>query len=81
MTMRACKIYCCEYYHDGAWWGLNITAYDWADAEARARKLSLQLKGELYATIPAKLPMASITVRLLTWLKNFLPAQTDGRIR
>jgi hypothetical protein len=67
---RPCKTYCCEYFHDGAWWGINITAYDWADAEVRAKKLSLQLKGEHYATIPANIPGAGLFVRCAVWFKN-----------
>jgi len=72
MIDRPCKTYCCEYYHDGAWWGINITAYDWADAQARAKKLSLRLHGELHATIPASTPGAGLAIRLFVWVKNFL---------
>jgi hypothetical protein len=54
MSERSTKEYVCRYYHDGSWWGLEITAYDNADAEARVAKLgNLQLQGELMMTIPA----------------------------
>lgn len=56
--------YVCRYYHDGAWWGLNISARDLADAEARVAKLgNLQLEGELKMTIP---------VRSGAWLPNLI---------
>lgn len=69
MNEKPCKKYCCEYFHDGSWWGIEITAYDWADAEIRAKKMSLQLLGEYYATIPA-VTTAGFLVRFITWLKN-----------
>jgi len=70
MSERSCKSYCCEYFHDGSWWALDITAYDWADAEARAKKLGLQLKGELHMTIPAKVPASGLLVRIIALLRN-----------
>jgi hypothetical protein len=52
--MKDTKEFCCEYYHDGVWWSLNLHAYDWQDAEARAKKLgNLKVMGELVMTIPA----------------------------
>lgn len=65
------KEYVGRYYHDGKWWGLNITARDWSDAEARAAKLgNLQILGELKGTIPAQIPGAGLLVRLWTTIKN-----------
>jgi len=72
MIEKPCKTYCCEYFHDGSWWGLEITAYDWADAEARAKKMSLQLLGEAGPKIPAR-PAAGIVVRIWTGMKNLFP--------
>ena len=67
---RPCKTYCCEYYHDGSWWGVKITAYDWADAEVRAKKMSLQLLGEHQMSIPANIPVAGVFVRCLVWWRR-----------
>lgn len=48
------KEYVCRYYHEGSWWSLDISAKDYADAEARVAKLgNLQLQGELMMKIPA----------------------------
>lgn len=69
MSDRPTKQFRCRYFHDGAWWGLQITAYDWHDAEIRAQKLGAQLDGEVGATVPA-LPGAGIAVRVWTTLKN-----------
>lgn len=64
------KTYVCRYFHNGSWWGLNITADDWQDAEARVAKLgNLQLEGELMATIPAK-PGVGLLVRALCTIRN-----------
>lgn len=38
---------------DGAWWGVDIYAYDFDDAKVRCRELSLKLLGEHKMTIPA----------------------------
>lgn len=49
---RTTRTYCCSYDHEGAAWSLTIDAYDWADAEARVRKLGfLRLDGELVMTL------------------------------
>lgn len=45
----------CRYYHDGVWWSLTVHAYDRSDAEARCKKMGLNLDGEIMATIPAKI--------------------------
>lgn len=68
---RATKEFVCDYYHDGAWWGLNIHAYNWPDAEARVKKLgNLRLQGELMGTISADIPGAGLLVRVTCWLRN-----------
>ena len=45
-----------RYSHDGAQWGINIYADDFADAEARCKALNLKLDGQHMETIdwPAK---------------------------
>jgi hypothetical protein len=66
-----CKEYCCRYYHDGTWWGLNITAYDSDDATKRAAKLgNLQLLGELGGTISAAVPEAGFLARAWAFVKT-----------
>ena len=72
MLERPCKTYSCSYYHDGAWWAIHISAYDFEDAEARAKKLSLRLDGELGAVIPASVPGAGLVARSITALRNLL---------
>lgn len=63
---RQTKEFVCQYYHDGGWWGLNIRAYDMADAEARCKKLgNLKLDGELVMTSGA-----GLLVRAMCWLRN-----------
>lgn len=45
-----------SYFHDGSKWAVTLHAYDWEDAQARARKLgNLNLDGELVAEIPVKI--------------------------
>lgn len=70
MAERRCKIYCCSYYHDCAWWGVDLTAYDWEDATVRAKKLGLRLDGELVANIPAKNRTSGLIVKCLVAIKN-----------
>lgn len=60
---RPTKRFLAEYFHDGAWWGIDIYAYDFDDAETRCRKHSLKLLGEHKATIP------SVTG---SWLPNLI---------
>lgn len=74
MSERATKQFFCRYFHDGVWWGLQISAYDWTDAAARAAKLGLQLDGEVGASIPA-VPGAGLWVRWWTVLRNFFVAR------
>lgn len=63
--MKKTHKYCCRYYHDGAWWGTYLEAYDLEDAEARAAKLgSLKVEGELIASI--KIPR--LFSPLIEWL-------------
>lgn len=40
-----------RYYFDGSWWCIDIMAKDWDEAEARCKKLGLQLDGEHVVTI------------------------------
>lgn len=69
-TKPPCKEYVCDYYHDGTRWALNITAYDWKDAEARVKKLgNLKLRGELMMTIPASEPSGWF-VKAYCWFRN-----------
>lgn len=51
MNDRPTKKFDCSYYHDRAWWGVTIDAYDWEDAQARAKKLNIKLDGEHMATV------------------------------
>jgi hypothetical protein len=53
MNDRPTKRFLAEYFHDDAWWTVDIYAYDFADAETRCKKLSLKLLGEHKMTIPA----------------------------
>jgi hypothetical protein len=46
------KKYCTRYYHAGDWWDAQIMAFDWEDAEARCKKLGMQLDGLHIATFP-----------------------------
>jgi len=48
------KKFTCQYYHDGVWWDQTIDAYDFDDAEIRARKLSMQLDGEYIMTVSGR---------------------------
>ncbi len=70
--MKSTKEFVCKYYHDGAWWGLNIHAYDMEDAKARVAKLgNLQLNGELIMSIPC-IPGAGLFVKATCWVRNSL---------
>lgn len=62
--------YQARYYHDGSWWVLEIMAPNWDDAEARCRKLGLQLDGEIMAKIPASVPGAGLLARAVCWWRN-----------
>jgi hypothetical protein len=62
------KTFLCSYHHDDALWSVEIHAYDWADAEARVKKLGyLKLDGELKVTIPVRL---GFIAKLLCWIRN-----------
>lgn len=62
----------CRYYHDGKWWGLNITARDWEDARQRVAKLgNLQLEGKLMMTIPAYSTKSAWLPNLICRIRNF----------
>ena len=71
MVERSTKQFVCRYFHDGSWWALNLSAYDWDDAEERATKLGLQLEGEIGEIVPAFVGSGTV-VRLLIGVRNFL---------
>jgi hypothetical protein len=61
--------FACSYHHDGSEWGVMLHAYDWADAEARVKKLGyLRLDGEVVGIVPAM--KTGWLVKLLCWLRN-----------
>lgn len=71
MTERKCKTYCCKYFHDGSWWGTEITAYDDEDAARRVAKLgNMHLLGELKMTIPCNRPLSGYLVMGICWIQN-----------
>lgn len=76
MAERPTKQFTCRYFHDGAWWAINVAAYDWDDAETRARKLGLQLDGEIQRIIP-QVAGARIGVRFWTALRNFIHSRSQ----
>ncbi len=47
------KKFLVSYYHDGSWWGIELFAADWQDAEVICKAHNLTLDGEHVATIPA----------------------------
>jgi len=66
--VRDTKPFLCSYQHDGAQWSVTIYAYDWADAEARVKKLGyLRLDGEIAVVMPQRLGWAA---KALCTLKN-----------
>jgi hypothetical protein len=66
----------CSYFHDGTWWSLTVHAYDWADAEARSRKLgNLRLDGEQMAVVSAKL---GLVARLACTVRNGVRSLASG---
>jgi hypothetical protein len=69
MLGRLLKQFACRYFYEDSWWGINLSAYDWADAEARATTLGIQLDGEIGAIDPA-FEGAGVCVRLWTILRN-----------
>lgn len=73
MAERPTTQFFCRYFHDGVWWGVQISAYDWTDAAARAAKLGLQLDGEIGAKVPA-VAGAGFAVRCWTAMRNLLGA-------
>jgi hypothetical protein len=72
MLERPFKTYSCSYYHDGAWWAIHITAYDFQDAETRAKKMNLRLDGETTLVIPALVPASGLFARIFTAIGNKL---------
>ncbi len=78
MNDRPTKEFVCHYHHDGAKWGLNIHAYDLADAEARVKKLGfLKLDGELVMTIHGQ---KGRIVPFICWIRNAWKALTHAAI-
>lgn len=66
------KTYTCRYFHEGRWWGVDIMAPSFEDAEARVQKLgNLQLLGEVAMQIPAN-PATGLLVRVWVALRNCL---------
>lgn len=70
MNNQPTKRFLAEYFHDDAWWGMDIYAYDFDDAEVRCRKLGLKLLGEYKMTIPAV--TGSWLPNLILRVRNFL---------
>lgn len=70
MKDRRCKTFLFSYYHDGVLWGIEIKAYDEADAKARIAKMPLaRYDGELMFTIPVA---PSWAYRLSSWIRRRL---------
>lgn len=62
------KTYLFEYFHEGSWWMVEISATSLDDAQARIRKLPLAKPvGELVAKIPAGLGWIA---RAMCWLRS-----------
>jgi hypothetical protein len=64
-----------RYFHDGAWWGVDLDAYDFADAEARCEAPDMKPEGQHMATIPcgpAAMPIARSFVRIACWLRDII---------
>lgn len=75
--MKETKTFVCHYQHDGTTWSLNIDAYDWADAEARVKKLGyLKLDGELMGTVPVRF---GFIAKVICWIRNLATATKGGR--
>lgn len=61
----------CSYYHNGAQWNVTLDAEDWADAEARVKKLgNLKLDGQLISTVQRIAELEKDRVRL-DWLEFY----------
>ncbi len=68
--MKKTNTYLFSYYHDGAWWVLELQAYDQSDATERLNKLPLaKYDGELMLKIPIAPHWA---VRAIGELKGFI---------
>lgn len=66
---RPAKKFLAQYFHDGAWWSMKISAYDFEDAEIRCKKLNLQLDGEFVMSIPA-VGSGGWLPRAVCWIRN-----------
>lgn len=61
--------YLFDYYHDGAWWCIEICAQSKEDARERVDKLPhAKYVGEIQMTFPVEL---GVIAKLLCWWKNF----------
>lgn len=67
-AFRPTKKFLCQYYHDGSWWSQIIDAYDFEDAEIRAKKLSMQLDGEYVMTIDGR---CGFLASMICRIRNF----------
>lgn len=66
------RVYLFEYFHDGSWWSVEISATSPADAQERMNKMPLaKYLGTLEMKIPAYVPGGGWFVRLWCWWKNF----------
>lgn len=83
-------LFLARYFHRGAWFCVQFYAEDWADAEEIAAAHSLQLDGQLVASIPvprfALVPgptvleeVANLAVRVRNWVYNQFGAKKEGR--
>ena len=69
MSDKPWTTFALRYYYQGSWWGLEIQAANWEDAEARAKKLGCQLDGEVVMKIPANAG-GSFLAPAITWFRN-----------
>lgn len=65
------KKFLARYYHRGSWWGIEIYARDWDDADAICLAHNLQLDGEHVMTIPvvAGSWLPTLICRFRNWLR------------
>ena len=73
---RDTEKYTCQYYHDGGWWVLIIDAYDWADAEVRAKRLGLQFLGKHKIRLPGWIGWI---IPIVCWVQNLFVRDKDER--
>lgn len=71
---RPTKRFSATYFWDDARWWIELTAYDFEDAEARCKHLNLRLRGLHVMDIPcapASAPAVGLGVRVFTAVANF----------